>query len=106
MRVLLDENVTHRLRPALTGHDVYSVAYMRWNGVRNGRLLRMAADEGFDVIITLDAGMADQHNPATLPVAIMVLRIGTATQDKTIAAAPLILAALKTLKPRTIVHVP
>jgi predicted nuclease of predicted toxin-antitoxin system len=106
MKILLDENVTHRLRPALTGHDVFTVGYMEWKGLRNGRLLQVAAAEGFDVIVTLDAGMPDQHNPATLPLAILVLRIGAATQDRVIASAPLILAALKNLKPRTVVIVP
>jgi hypothetical protein len=37
MKVLLDECVTHELRPPVTGHDVYTVAYLGWSGTRNGR---------------------------------------------------------------------
>ena len=39
MKILLDENLPHRLRLLLTGHDVFTVAFMKWNGVENGELI-------------------------------------------------------------------
>ena len=52
MKLLLDENLPHQLRLEPPGHDAYTVAYMNWGGVENGELLRRAAAEGFDAVIT------------------------------------------------------
>ena len=43
MRILLDENMPHRLRTLLQGHDARTTAYQGWAGLANGALL-MAAD--------------------------------------------------------------
>ena len=42
MKLLLDENLPHELRHELHGHEVATVAYMGWRGIRNGELLRHA----------------------------------------------------------------
>lgn len=65
MKLLLDEHLTHELRGLLIGHEVYSVRYMKWDGVRNGSLLANAAAEGFDALITNDGGIAFEQNRAT-----------------------------------------
>jgi Domain of unknown function (DUF5615) len=54
MRVLLDENIPHGVRKLLPEHDVFTVAYMEWAGIKNGELLKAAEDDGFDVLITSD----------------------------------------------------
>jgi hypothetical protein len=48
MKLLLDENLPHRLRLLITGHDVRTVSYMGWSGVENGELLSRAAADGFE----------------------------------------------------------
>lgn len=45
---------------------------MGWSGVKNGRLLALAATQ-FDAFITVDKNMPFQQNLATLPVALVVL---------------------------------
>jgi len=72
MRLLLDENLPHAFRHKLPGHDVATVAYMGWSATKNGELLTKAATAGFDAVITLDSGVAYQHNIAALPVAVIV----------------------------------
>ena len=62
MKILLDENLPHRLRPLLIGHDVFTVAFMKWNGVENGELFTSAAADGFGVVITKDTGMPYEQN--------------------------------------------
>ena len=57
MRVLLDENLTRRLRRRLTGHSVATVAYQGWRGVRNGTLLDLAERNGFDIFLTADQNL-------------------------------------------------
>lgn len=41
MKVPLDENLPHGLRYHLPGHDVFTVTYQGWFGVKNGELLRL-----------------------------------------------------------------
>ncbi len=48
MKVLLDENIPHDLRPFLSHHETFTAAYMGWAGLTNGGLLDSAEKEGFD----------------------------------------------------------
>lgn len=103
MKLLLDENLPHQIRSELPGHDVFTVAYMRWVGVENGDLLRLAAAAGFDALITNDRGMEYQQNVGTLPLAVVVLLAKANTIE---AIRPLygeLLAALARLRPREFV---
>jgi hypothetical protein len=43
LKLLLDENLPHRLRLLLVGHEAFSVALMQWDGIGNGKLLALAA---------------------------------------------------------------
>ncbi|HEX4134270.1 MAG TPA: hypothetical protein VHY84_06580 [Bryobacteraceae bacterium] len=36
MKVLLDENLDHRLRRHLGSHEVFTVSFKGWNGLKNG----------------------------------------------------------------------
>ena len=106
MKVLLDENLPHDLRHFLPKHDVFTVAYKAWDGLRNGELLRAAAADGFDVLITLDRGVEYQQNLAALPVAIVKLQCKSSKLVDLMPLVPAILLALGTLPPRTLVRVP
>ena len=72
MRVLLDENLPHGLRHFIVGHRVFTVAYMDYDSLKNGELLRRAALDGFDVLVTMDSKMEFEQNLATLPLAVIV----------------------------------
>ena len=74
MRVLLDENLNWRLKRHLPGHEVESVPLLGWAGIQNGALLRKAAENGFDVLITMDSNMVYQQNPLIHSIAVVVLR--------------------------------
>lgn len=73
LRVLLDEHLPHRLRKNLGSHDVFTVDYMGWAGLKNGALLRIAEAEGFDVFLTGDKNLAYQQNFAGRRMAIITL---------------------------------
>ena len=45
MRLLLDESVPRRLRRSLSEHEVKTVSELGWSGVKNGKLLALAAVE-------------------------------------------------------------
>jgi len=72
MRLLLDECVPARLRKALPGHDVSTVGLEGWSGIKNGKLLALAA-VGFDALLTVDKNLPYQQNTAMLPIAVLVL---------------------------------
>jgi predicted nuclease of predicted toxin-antitoxin system len=74
MKILLDENLPHELRLLLSPlHDSYTTRYMRWNGKENGELLKVAAQHGFDALVTTDRGYEHQQNLKTLPCAVVLL---------------------------------
>ena len=62
MKVLLDENLDHALRNLLGQHEVVTVAYMGWAGLKNGELLRTAEDKGIDVLLTGDRTLDTEQN--------------------------------------------
>jgi len=72
MRVLLDECVPARLRKALPSHQVSTVPEEGWSGVKNGKLLALAAAR-FDAFVTVDKNLPYQQNTSSLPVSIFVL---------------------------------
>jgi hypothetical protein len=57
MKLLLDENLPHKLRELLVPHDVFTTAFMGWAGMRNGDLLALTAQNGFDALLSLDSGI-------------------------------------------------
>lgn len=98
MKLLLDENLPHRLRPLITGHDCFTVAYMGWLGKQNGELLSSAAEEGFDALITSDTNLPYQQNTTDLPLAIVVLRADTNRFEDIRQLAPALLRSLESLQ--------
>jgi len=73
VKVLLDENLPHLLRNNLGGHDVFTVRYKGWAGLKNGELLKAAEDDGFEVFVTGDQTLSFEQNLTGRRVAIVVL---------------------------------
>ena len=73
MKVLIDENLPHRLRTHLRGHDVFTVRYKGWSGLKNGELLRIAQEGGFEVFVTGDQTIAFEQNLTGHLIAVVVL---------------------------------
>lgn len=74
MRVLLDECVNPRLRAAFPGAEVKTVAEMGWRSLTNGRLLREAAANYFDVFVTLDQNLEFQNPTESFTLGVLVLK--------------------------------
>lgn len=70
MRILLDESLPRELAQLITGHSVSSVRLEGWAGIKNGKLLALAAAR-FDVFVTADRNLEFQQNLAALPIAIV-----------------------------------
>jgi hypothetical protein len=93
MRVLLDECVPRALRDELPGHEVRTVAEYGWAGVKNGELLRLAANS-FDVLLTVDRNLEYQQNFVGAAVAVIVVH---APSNDIAALKPLMPEVLKTI---------
>jgi len=104
MRLLLDESVPSRFRRSLPNHEVRTVVEMGWSGVKNGKLLALAADE-FDAFITVDKYLPYQQNLTTLPVAVIVLDAASNELPALLPLVPVLERALSSLKPRTYTRV-
>ena len=46
---------------------------MGWAGTGNGTLLGLAADNGFDALLTVDRGFAHQQNQDDLPLPVVIM---------------------------------
>ena len=62
MLVLLDEQLPRHLAREIGGHNVSTVQQRGWAGLKNGELLRVAADAGFEVLVTADRNLQFQQN--------------------------------------------
>jgi hypothetical protein len=87
-----------RLGRALTGHETTSVQKMGWSGIKNGKLLILAAENKFDVFITGDRNLSFQQNPLELRVALIVLEARSVRLAETLPLMSKVLAALPGIK--------
>jgi hypothetical protein len=100
MRLLLDESAPSRLRRSLTEHSLRTVVEAGWSGVKNGKLLALAATE-FDVFITVDKNLPFQQNLTTLPIALVVLDSVSNELPALLPRVPSLLRELASLKPKS-----
>jgi hypothetical protein len=73
VKILLDECIDRRLAPKIVGYEVKTVPQMKWAGVKNGELMRLAEIE-FDVFITVDRNLSFQQNLPKFNIAVLVLQ--------------------------------
>ena len=105
MRILIDECLNWRLSRALTGHYAVSAQKMGWSGIKNGKLLALAVENGFDVFLTGDRNLSFQQNLTEFSIAIIVLEADGIQLQHTLPLMPKVLALHSELKPGTVVRV-
>jgi len=98
VKLLLDECIDRRLAREFPGHLTRTVPQMGWATKKNGQLLRLAEKE-FDVFVTVDRNLAFQHHLPKFRIAVAVLRAPSNRLNDLKPLAPLLLAALPSLKP-------
>jgi hypothetical protein len=62
VKVLLDENLALRLRFCLSPHEVYTVNFLGWKGLKNGALLAHAEAAASQAFITVDKNLSYQQD--------------------------------------------
>ena len=58
-KIILDENLPHRLVRLFPGHEVVSVQFQGWGGIKNGELIQLI-DSDFDIFVTADKNLKYQ----------------------------------------------
>ena len=98
---MFDEPVPRRLSTLLVGHEAATVPRSGWAGIKNGKLLTLAATK-FDAFLTTDQNIEFQQNLSALPIAILVV-VAKSNRMKDIGPLiPKILKALNHLQPKSL----
>ncbi len=106
MRLLLDESVPRPLRTSFpTAYEVRTVPQMGWAGTENGALLGLAADGGFDALITVDRGIAHQQNWDDLPLPVIIMLAVSNRPDDLQPLVSKVIGVLSATLQRRVYHV-
>ncbi|MEO6831686.1 MAG: hypothetical protein ABI169_05770 [Chitinophagaceae bacterium] len=74
MKILLDESLPRKLKNHFgTAHEVWTVREKNWLGKKNGILLKLLVNDGFELFVTVDRNLPYQQNIERLPLTIFVL---------------------------------
>lgn len=74
MRILFDENIPQGLEGDIPNHECSHVIAAGWAGVKNGNLLNLAEQAGYQIFITFDKGITSQQRLAGRKISICVLK--------------------------------
>lgn len=88
MKILLDECVTKRLKSYLAEYEVLTISQMKWNGVKNGKLMALCVDNNFDLLLTIDKNLMFQQNLDKYKLTIAVLNSPTSKIEQLILFIP------------------
>ena len=79
---------------------------MGWAGTGNGALLRVAADSGFDALLTVDRGFAHQQNQDDVPLPVVIILAPSNRPDDLRPLMPEAIGILSGTLQRRVYHVP
>jgi hypothetical protein len=88
MKLLLDENLPKRLKQDFSDHEVYSIREMGWNGIKNGELMRLMADNAFHALLTFDKNLQYQQNFKAFTLTVFVLTAPINTYEELTKLSP------------------
>ena len=107
MRLLLDESVPRPLRTYFpAAYEIQTVPQMGWAGTENGALLRLAAESGFDALVTVDRGIAHQQNWSRLPIPVVIMLAASNRLEELEPLVPEVIGVLSGVLHRRVYHVP
>ena len=73
MKILFDQGTPAPLRKYLKEHEVLTAYECHWSTLKNGELLAIAEENGFEIFITTDTNLRYQQNLTDRKIAIIVL---------------------------------
>jgi predicted nuclease of predicted toxin-antitoxin system len=106
MKLLLDEcvDVKFRFQLAAYGYEVETVRYAGFAGLKNGRLLA-AAEDKFDVLVTIDKSIKYQNNFTGKKISVLVIRTASSDLSDILPHVTAVVSALKRIAPGEVIYV-
>ncbi len=106
MKILADECTPVKLLAYLKNdYLIEHVTRTEFAGMKNGKLLRAAAEAGYDCLLTTDKAMPHEQNLTTLPLSIVLLDTFHGTMPEMLILLPQLQNALARLETKSFVHV-
>lgn len=105
MKILIDECLPISLKNFINLENkfiVKTVRDMNWIAFNNGKLLKIANDNEFNVFITLDSKMKYQQNLDNLNMSFIFLKVRDNKPETIIKYAPLIEETILKIENKTI----
>ena len=76
MKLLLDEQMPRKIiRKFPDDITIHHVQLNGWEGVKNGELLKRAAEDRYDAVVSADKNMLYQQEEKSLPLTVVVLYV-------------------------------
>jgi predicted nuclease of predicted toxin-antitoxin system len=104
LKILFDEGVPRQLRRSMAERQITLVEEAGWKGIKNGRLLQLAEENNFDVLVTADQQLKHQQNLKGRKIAIIVLPYNRRKWMPLLV--PKLVAALDKIQPGNYVELP
>jgi len=76
VKILFDQGVPKPLQTHLAGHEMRRAFQLGWADKKNGELLALAEEAGFDVLVTTDQNLLHQQNLRGRKLAVFILGRG------------------------------
>ena len=86
-------------------HQCQTVQKAGFSGKKNGELLELAEEAGFDVLLTVDDNLSYQQNLAGRRISLLVIRSKSNRVEDIAPHIPSAVAALASIKPGQVVRV-
>lgn len=98
MLLLLDENIGVEIQKMLFEYDTKSIRDMGWLGKKNGELMRLIAENDFDIFISTDKNLPYQQNLSKLTYGLWILDTPKNDVNTLKLFVPLIIQEIEKLK--------
>lgn len=96
MKILLDESLPRKLKNDFgTEHEIWTVRDKGWLSKKNGELLGLMINDGFELFVTADQNLQYQQRVENLQIRIAVLRGKDNTRSTLQKLIPLLIDKLK-----------
>lgn len=99
MKILVDECLPIKVKDILSEFEVSTVRDLKWMGIKNGILINLAFENGFDVFITVDKNLNFQQNIETKDIGLLILDIQKNMIDHIIPLKEMITTAVNKIRP-------